>query len=649
MSKQGDRSSLILKLSKRNLEVHNVDEPMWKIQRYLRDSIDNQPVDSSNKTDGLNANVANTASVLVEASIPEANGKLTYEHVIGMNNVIQECNIPFNTLFEKEDLQTKASISTSKEADSKDIDALSTQSSSDQSEPFGSGASSRDPDYEVSSSSSSAVAEAGNGNLSENANKEDKENSPAKKKGRRKTCNPMNWKKNKAKHLRNCGKSYQSLKVTRSEDGTKVKTLVTRDEKRFVPLVLIFVGLNVQIDLQKNHENFEGKRIRVCRKFFISTLGITTRTLRTVMEKQESNKTNGIIKEDFRGKHTNHVSVDISIRKGVKEHIESIPRIESHYCRADTKREFIEEIIQLCVKKKNINSASYRTYYEIFTKEFNIGFFCPRKDQCDLCTEYTNVSEEGKQVIQEKYERYQKEKELSRKEKENNCSGQNKNKFLFALYLYAVTNLPNINSVTHKYLIRGHTQNAADNVHSVIEKQISRYKRSAAIYAPDQYITLIRQAKKTGRPYEVKEMSYDDFVDLKDLSKKMGIKDAYKNENGDVVRITDIKVFEVHCWKGGDVLHKTCFIKFSIASGLKTRTVENLNLMDKPGQIFNLDETTFCHDPKKTKVVGAVGVRSTRMISSAGRENTTVLICCSANGDKLPPLVIFNWKNIIES
>ncbi|KAJ8915396.1 hypothetical protein NQ315_008284 [Exocentrus adspersus] len=244
------------------------------------------------------------------------------------------------------------------------------------------------------------------------------------------------------------------------------------------------------------------------------------------MEKQESNKTNGIIKEDFRGKHTNHVSVDISIRKGVKEHIESIPRIESHYCRADTKREFIEgsktiadlhrDYTIMC-QEKNINSASYRTYYEIFTKEFNIGFFCPRKDQCDLCTEYTNASEEGKQVIQEKYERHQKEKELSRKEKE----------------------------ITHKYLIRGHTQNAADNVHSVIEKQISRYKRSAAIYAPDQYITLIRQAKKTGRPYKVKEMSYDDFVDLKDLSKKMGIKDAYKNENGDVVRITDIKVFEI--------------------------------------------------------------------------------------------------------
>lgn len=82
---------------------------------------------------------------------------------------------------------------------------------------------------------------------------------------------------------------------------------------------------------------------------------------------------------------------------------------------------------------------------------------------------------------------------------------------------------------------------------------------------------------------------------------------------------------------------------------LLRKTVDELKLREKPQQIFNLDETSFCHDPKKTKVVGAVGVRSTRMISSAGRENTSVLICTSATGQKLPPLVIFKGKNIIES
>lgn len=127
----------------------------------------------------------------------------------------------------------------------------------------------------------------------------------------------------------------------------------------------------------------------------------------------------------------------------------------------------------------------------------------------------------------------------------DNCSGQNKNKFLFALYLYAVSTLSSINGITHKYLIRGHTQNDADNVHSVIERQINRYKKAAAIFAPDQYVTLIRQAKKTGQAYHVEEMTHQDFLDIKDLAKQMKMKDIYKNENNDLVKTSDIKIFEV--------------------------------------------------------------------------------------------------------
>lgn len=35
MEKKVDRSSLILKLTRQNVEVHNIDEPMWKIRRFL--------------------------------------------------------------------------------------------------------------------------------------------------------------------------------------------------------------------------------------------------------------------------------------------------------------------------------------------------------------------------------------------------------------------------------------------------------------------------------------------------------------------------------------------------------------------------------------------------------------------------------------
>lgn len=62
--------------------------------------------------------------------------------------------------------------------------------------------------------------------------------------------------------------------------------------------------------------------------------------------------------------------------------------------------------------------------------------------------------------------------------------------------------------------------------------------------------------------------------------------------------------------------------------------------------IWNLDETNFCSDPSKTKIVGKKGAKATRTTSTSGRENTSVLFACNANGDKAPPLIIFKGKQI---
>lgn len=80
----------------------------------------------------------------------------------------------------------------------------------------------------------------------------------------------------------------------------------------------------------------------------------------------------------------------------------------------------------------------------------------------------------------------------------DNCCGQNKNKFMVALYLYAVTHL-NIQSITHKFLIKGHTQNEGDNIHSLIEKEIKKNLKSGPIYSPHQYVAIIKNAKKRER------------------------------------------------------------------------------------------------------------------------------------------------------
>ena len=124
-------------------------------------------------------------------------------------------------------------------------------------------------------------------------------------------------------------------------------------------------------------------QVRVCKLFFKNTLDINDRPIRTVLEKQ--NKLADVLMEpDKRGKHGKHVSVDPEIRKGVKEHIESIPQIESHYTRATSTRTYIcgsktiadihRDYVQKS-KEQEVPYAIYTFFYRIFTTEYNISLY----------------------------------------------------------------------------------------------------------------------------------------------------------------------------------------------------------------------------------------------------------------------------------
>lgn len=69
--------------------------------------------------------------------------------------------------------------------------------------------------------------------------------------------------------------------------------------------------------------------------------------------------------------------------------------------------------------------------------------------------------------------------------------------------------------------------------------------------------------------------------------------------------------------------------------------IKDLDLSGKLSQIYNCDETSFCHDQSKTKVVGILGGNSQHKTSTSGRENTSVLLCCSAEGRLLAHLCVF--------
>ncbi|XP_056647399.1 uncharacterized protein LOC130452104, partial [Diorhabda sublineata] len=282
------------------------------------------------------------------------------------------------------------------------------------------------------------------------------------KRGKRKKrpCNPDNWVMKKTKTLRNSDLGYVSYKSKRSVSARKIRPsceskcrLKCSEKIKEEVRQQLFSGFWSLGDVQRQREfivsysdeikpkyrysstqNFRAMkrafyfdvhnvRTRVCKQFFMATLDINARTIQTAFSKKSST---GFVAEDRRVKHNNHPTVDPEIKESVHQFINSIPRIESHYLRAQTSRELIEGGKSLADlfrdykagrEQKELPSANSIMFNRIFHSEFNISFFKPKKDQCDVCESYSNANDEEKESMRATFEKHKKETELSRAEK----------------------------------------------------------------------------------------------------------------------------------------------------------------------------------------------------------------------------------------
>ncbi len=77
---------------------------------------------------------------------------------------------------------------------------------------------------------------------------------------------------------------------------------------------------------------------------------------------------------------------------------------------------------------------------------------------------------------------------------------------------------------------------------------------------------------------------------------------------------------------------------------LLQETLDKYNLKDKPSQIYNCDESGLPLEHKPPRIVSAKGTRKVRQISSGNKTQITVLGCCNAAGQAIPPMVVFSGK-----
>ena len=65
---------------------------------------------------------------------------------------------------------------------------------------------------------------------------------------------------------------------------------------------------------------------------------------------------------------------------------------------------------------------------------------------------------------------------------------------------------------------------------------------------------------------------------------------------------------------------------------------------DKPSQIYNCNESGMPLEHKLPCVVAIKGTKKVWQISSGSKTQITVLGCCSASGQVIPPMVLFSGK-----
>lgn len=555
-----------------------------------------------------------------------------------------------------------------------------------------------------------------------------------KKLTRKRLRNSDGWEKNIKKVKRNLGEEYTNAakkKVEKREMRkpcnekcrTRCKTKITEDQRRKIfetywKLSSIdrqrsFIDSHIS-DISPTYKNkkpgsnrsknikytlrVEDKIFQVCKTFFKNTLAINNRTIFTITKKKDKQ---GFLTTDQRGRHGKQKRVPEGVIQGIRNHINSFPRVSSHYCRARTKKEYLDGSLNIATmyrlyiencKNNNLEYAKISMYSKILNTETNISFHVPKKDQCGLCASYENGNEEQKNEIISKYKAHLIEKDLSRQEKNedaksgenvqllcfdlqavlttpcgeissffykrrlatynftlydikqkighcffwhegiakrgsneigsciysflnseactseniifysDNCSGQNKNKYLFSLYLFCVMYNKKIKTITHKFLEKGHTQNEGDSMHATIEKEKKRVSKSGPIYIPAQWATIIKSAKKTGKPYNVSEICTQDIYDLKLLCTEIG-KNFVKNTEKEKVVWNNLRIIRVEKTQPNLIFYKSSYTQDRFKSIDVKQNIKQLrNQQQKEIQLKLAFKKNPSIDSKKKKI-----------------------------------------------
>ncbi|MES9881020.1 MAG: hypothetical protein ABW185_09085 [Sedimenticola sp.] len=268
------------------------------------------------------------------------------------------------------------------------------------------------------------ITDESTGDSMDNADTEDAEDS-LQRGSRKRKKNPKEWKANIRKRRRQSGQEYIdslgksrrsreirttkdcngacrfrcSQRITTTErsdtfnrfwslnDDEKLSFYLNTTERCRKERIRTKAATSRKVYTYKYYVTKGSQKVRVCKEYYLHTLDISSKRIFKCYEKADKDKFG-----DNRGKHRKKF-IPEEARQVIKDHIASFPRIPSHYCRATTKREYLEAdlsvnkmynlYIERC-EERHIVPLKKHIYRYIFNTEYNIGFHVPKKDRCDM-------------------------------------------------------------------------------------------------------------------------------------------------------------------------------------------------------------------------------------------------------------------------
>lgn len=131
---------------------------------------------------------------------------------------------------------------------------------------------------------------------------------------------------------------------------------------------------------------------KVCKQFFVKALGISNKRLQNINKVLIKGKT----PEEKRGGDRKSFKSEVK-KNSLRKFLNGLPASESHYSRNKSKRIYLSAELN-CKKLLSFYNDSVSEdlkisrsmFYEIFLKEFNIGFKLPSSDVCSTCLLWKN-------------------------------------------------------------------------------------------------------------------------------------------------------------------------------------------------------------------------------------------------------------------